>query len=110
MVSVISNLTVVGITDFRRRYQDIQFHFVLCNDPEFLAVNVLDDVTKNIVFEQIQKSNDHPVNSIILENIVKPATLQQHKDFSTYIQEFASRRKIALDILPESLIHWIRSA
>jgi wyosine [tRNA(Phe)-imidazoG37] synthetase (radical SAM superfamily) len=110
MVSVISNLTVLGIADFRHRYQDIESHFVLCNDPEFLAVNVLDDATKNIVFEQIQKLDDHPVNSIILENIVKPATLQQHKDFSTYIQEFASRRKIALDILPESLIHWIRSA
>jgi organic radical activating enzyme len=110
ILSVISNLTVLGITDFRCRYQDIQSYYVLCNDPEFLAVNVLDDATKNIVFEKIQKSNDHPVNSIILENIVKPATLQQHKDFSTYIQEFASRRNIDLNVLPESLIHWIHSA
>ena len=110
MVSVISNLTVLGITDFRRRYQDFEFHFVLCNDPDFLAVNVLDDATKNTVVEQIQKSNDHPVNSIILENIVKPATLQQHKDFSAYIQEFASRRNISLDMLPDSLTHWIHNA
>jgi organic radical activating enzyme len=109
MVSVISNLTVLGIVDFYRRYQDVESYFVLCNDPEFLSVNVLDDVTKAIVIEQIQKL-DHPVKSTILDNIVKPATLQQHKDFSKYIQEFASRRNIALNVLPDSLINWIHSA
>jgi organic radical activating enzyme len=109
MVSVISNLTVLGIADFYRQYQEVESYFVLCNDPEFLSVNVLDDTTKAIVIEQIQKL-DHPVKSIILENIVKPATLQQHKDFSKYIQEFASRRNIVLNMLPDSLINWIHSA
>jgi organic radical activating enzyme len=109
MVSVISNLTVLGIVDFYRHYQDVESYFVLCNDPEFLSVNVLDNTTRAMVVEQIQKL-DHPVKSIILENIVKPVTVQQHKDFSKYIQEFASRRNIVLDMLPESLINWIHSA
>jgi organic radical activating enzyme len=109
MVSVISNLTVLGMMDFYRRYPDVESYFLLCNDPDFLAVNVLDSVTKDAVIEQIQKS-DHPAKSIILENIVKSATVQQHKDFSMYIQEFASRRNIVLDILPDPLIHWIHNA
>jgi organic radical activating enzyme len=109
MVSVISNLTVLGMMDFYRRYPDIESYFLLCNDPEFLAVNVLDCVTKDAVIEQIQKS-DHPAKSIILENIVKPVTEQQHKDFSQYVQEFAGRRNIMLDILPDSLTQWIHSA
>jgi organic radical activating enzyme len=109
MVSVISNLTVLGMMDFYRRYPDVESYFLLCNDPDFLAVNVLDSVTKDAVIEQIQKS-DHPAKSIILENIVKPVTVQQHKDFSQYIQKFASRRNIVLDILPDSLIHWIHNA
>jgi organic radical activating enzyme len=109
MVGVISNLTVLGILDFRRRYQDIESYFLLCNDPDFLAVNVLDNVTKHALIEQIQQS-DHPAKSIILENISKPVTVQQHKDFSQYIQEFVSRRNISMDVLPESLIHWIHHA
>jgi len=109
MVSVISNLTVLGMTDFVQRYQDVESYFLLCNDPEFLAVNILDDDTKSLVTEKIQQS-DHPAKSIILENIVKPVALQQHKDFSKYIQEFAARRNITLDVLPESLRHWIYSA
>jgi organic radical activating enzyme len=109
IVSVISNLTVLGMMDFHSCYQDIESYFLLCNDPEFLAVNVLDSVTKDAVIAQIQKS-DHPAKSIILENIVKPVTVQQHKDFSQYIKEFASRRNIELDVLPESLIHWIHNA
>jgi hypothetical protein len=109
MVGVISNLTVLGIIDFHRRYQDSESYFLLCNDPDFLAVNVLDNVTKDAVVEQIQKL-DHPAKSTILENIVKPVTVQQHKDFSKYIQEFASRRNIVLDVLPESLIRWIHNA
>jgi organic radical activating enzyme len=109
MVSVISNLTVLGMMDFYRRYPDVESYFLLCNDPEFLAVNVLDTVTKDAVIEQIQQSN-HPAKSIILENIVKPVTVQQHKDFSKYIQEFAARRNLALDVLPTTLTHWIHSA
>ena len=109
MVSVISNLTVLGIMDFYYRYPDIESYFLLCNDPDFLAVNVLDRVTKDAVVAQIQKS-DHPAKTTILENIVKPVTAQQHKDFSVYIQEFAARRNIALDVLPQSLTHWIHNA
>jgi organic radical activating enzyme len=109
MVSVISNLTVLGMMDFYRRYPDVESYFLLCNDPEFLAVNVLDTVTKDAVIEQIQQS-DHPAKSIILENIAKPVTVQQHKDFSKYIQEFAARRNLALDVLPATLTHWIHSA
>jgi len=109
MVSVISNLTVLGMMDFYSCYPDVEPYFLLCNDPEFLAVNVLDTVTKDAVIEQIQKS-DHPAKSIILENIVKPVTVQQHKDFAKYIQEFAARRNLALDVLPATLTHWIHSA
>lgn len=109
MFCVISNLTVLGITDFFHYYQDSEFYFLLCNEPDFLAVNILDSYTKDTVIEQVQKL-DHPIKSVILENIVKPVLSQQHKDFSKYIQEFASRRNIVLDILPESLIYWIQHA
>lgn len=109
LISVISNLTVLGMNDFYRRYQDCESYFLLCNDPDFLSVNVLDDATKAAVIEQIQQSA-HPAKDIILENISKPATAEQYKDFSKYIQEFAKRRNIDLSMLPESLLHWIHNA
>lgn len=109
LISVISNLTILGINDFYQKYQDCESHFLLCNDPDFLSVNVLDDTTKAAIVDQYHQSN-HPAKDTILENISKPVTVEQHKNFSKYIQEFALRRNIKLDALPDSLKHWIYNA
>ena len=108
-VGVISNLTVLGIKDFYNQYQDANFYFTLCNDPDFLAVNVLDDNTKSVIMQDIQNSN-HPAKSVILENISKPVSQAQHRDFSKYILEFTSRRNLTIDLLPDSLQRWIHDA
>jgi organic radical activating enzyme len=109
IVSVISNLTVLGMFDFWLQHQDCNFHFLICNDPDFLSVNVLDDITKAQVLEQFQNSQ-HPARSIILENIDQPMTATQHKNFVTYMQEFTKRRSLSLDLLPDSLQCWITNA
>lgn len=109
MISVISNLTVLGMIDFWSKYRDSDFHFLLCNDPDFLSVNVLDDVTKEQIVNQLQAS-EHPAKSTILENIQKPVDPAQRRDFAIYIKEFAKRRNLSLDILPVSLQHWIEHA
>ena len=109
MVSVISNLTVLGMLDFWSQYQDCDFHFLICNDPDFLSVNVLDDATKAQVIEQFQNSQ-HPAKAMILENISQPVEATQHSNFATYIQEFSKRRNLSLDLLPESLQRWIHNA
>lgn len=108
-VSVISNLTVVGIQEFYQRYQDCEFYFLICSDPDFLSPNVLDDTTKSLIVNSIQNSN-HPAKDTILENIAKPVTAEQRQDFSKYVQEFAARRNTGLDILPSSLRNWINNA
>ena len=109
IVSVISNLTVLGMFDFWSQYKDCNFHFLICNDPDFLSVNVLDDATKALVLEQFQNSQ-HPARSMILENINQPTKTTQHINFVSYIQEFAKRRNLSLDLLPESLQRWIHNA
>ena len=108
-VSVISNLTVIGIQEFYQRYQDCEFYFLICGDPDFLAPNVLDDATKDLIVNSIQKSN-HPAKDTILESITKAVTQEQRRDFSKYVQEFAARRNIGLDVLPSSLMDWINNA
>lgn len=108
MVNVISNLTVLGMVDYYRKYQQSQFYFLLCNDPDFLSVNVLDDESKTKVVAALELT-DHPAKKTILDNIGRPATATQRQDFSRYIREFASRRNISLDVLPKSLRHWIQN-
>lgn len=109
LINVISNLTVLGLVDYYQRYQHNEFYFLLCNDPDFLGVNVLDEHTKTIVIEQLEKS-DHPAKNTVLENISKPATVKQQQDFAHYVKEFAQRRNISLDLLPTSLRQWITYA
>lgn len=109
IVSVISNLTVLGMFDFWAQDKDCNFHFLICNDPDFLSVNVLDNATKAHILEQFQNSQ-HPARSIILENINRPMKTTQYINFVSYIQEFAKRRNLSLDLLPESLQRWINNA
>jgi hypothetical protein len=94
--------------DFWSQYKDCNFYFLICNDPDFLRVNVLDDTTKALVLEQFQNSQ-HPAKAIILENIKQPMETTQYTNFVTYIQEFIKRRNLSLDVLPESLQHWIHA-
>lgn len=109
MINVISNLTVLGMLEFYQRFQTFDYYFLLCNDPDFLSVHVLDDQTKSDIIDRINISN-HPARSIILENIKQPVEPTQHKNFSIYIKEFVRRRNISLDVLPNSLAHWIDHA
>jgi molybdenum cofactor biosynthesis enzyme MoaA len=63
--SVISNLTVLGFVDFVNRFKDIPVKFQFCNDPNFLAVNVLDDNTKKKLINILNNSEINLCNEII---------------------------------------------
>lgn len=104
--SVISNLTVFGLLDFVKQF-DYDCIYNWCNDPDFLSVNVLDPDSKQLILEQIEMS-DLPVKQQLITAIQTPCSHQQRENFSKYILEFARRRKLELDIFPESLLQWLK--
>jgi hypothetical protein len=104
--SVISNLTIFGLSDFIDYVSD-EIMYNWCNDPEFLSVNVLDDASKNQIITHF-KNKDCKIRDPLISSIETPCTDQQRQQLSTYLFEFAKRRNLALDIFPASMLQWLK--
>jgi MoaA/NifB/PqqE/SkfB family radical SAM enzyme len=104
--SVISNLTVFGLSEFLDHFPDDQILYNWCNEPEFLAVNVLDDSSKQQLISKFENT-DHAVKHQLISNLEKSCTEKQRQDLACYIKEFSKRRKLKLDIFPESMLQWL---
>jgi len=104
--SVISNLTVLGLVNFVNTFSDIPVNFQFCNDPDFLAVNVLDDSTKKQLIT-ILNNTEIDLRNEIISNIQAPCRETQRQQCAHYIKEFATRRNLSLDIFPTSMLQWL---
>lgn len=104
--SVISNLTVFGMSDFAKQFSDKKIIYQFCNDPDFLSVNVLDQTSKEYLIQQLSGSN-LSCQTELIQTLSHPCSDQQSDRFSKYIKEFANRRNLSLDIYPESMLKWI---
>jgi len=99
--ATVSNLTLIGLKDFIN-YVDAPINFDACLDPDYLSISVLDTETKNALREQLTSFPEFVAHSLDIE-----PTHQQKDNFKNYLQEFASRRNLSLDIFPKTLISWI---
>jgi len=105
--SVLSNLTIFGIYEFEQFAKKYNIDYQLCNDPDFLSINVLDQSSKEYIIKKISQT-DARSKKIIMQAINKEPTDIQRKNFSNYIKEFAKRRNKNLLIFPKSMLEWIK--
>jgi organic radical activating enzyme len=104
--SVISNLTVFGLEDFFTRFGNFPIHYLFCNDPDFLSVNVLDDASKSKLIQSLTASG-LPGTKEIITNLQQPCSLQQKNQLAQFIKTFSKRRNLSLDIFPSSMLKWL---
>lgn len=104
--SVISNLTVLGLADFVETFGEYPINFQFCNSPDFQAVNVLDDKTKALVIDSLARNDKIPRDSIV-SNLQQNCTTEQRQQCARFLQEFARRRNLSLDIFPQSMLQWL---
>jgi molybdenum cofactor biosynthesis enzyme MoaA len=104
--SVLSNLTIFGLLDFVKLFADKEIKHQFCAVPDFLNVNVLDDVSKSKLKIALQESN-LSFKQEVYNTISQPCTDQQRKELSIYVKEFARRRDLSLNIYPEHFLSWI---
>jgi len=104
--STLSNITIFGLHEFETFAARYHINYQLCNDPDFLAIGVLDDKTKSNIMPTLHKLRDAS-KKLIYKSLDKRPTELQHKNFSNYIIEFAKRRNKSLKIFPKSLLNWI---
>ena len=107
--SVVSNTTIFDIVAFKKYLKDYEITYQFCAEPDFLAVNVLDQQIKNELIKNLNAS-DISIKDQIIQALEQPYTDQQKSQFRQYLQEFAARRKLSLNIFPDSMIQWLELA
>ena len=103
--ATVSNTTLFGLADFINEFGEYEIMFNLCNDPDFLSINVLDDDSKLKILESLSTVKLKITN--LESTISTPCSQSQKKEAAIFIKEFASRRNLSLDIFPKSFINWI---
>jgi len=105
--SVVSNLTIFGIAEFVETFKHIPMTFQFCNDPEFLAVNVVDEDTKHYLSDTL-KNIDINLKDEIISNMKQICNDKHRIECAHYVKEFSLRRNLSLDIFPESMLKWLK--
>lgn len=104
--SVVSNLTVFGLSEFVEKFGDYPIHYSYCRDPDFLAVNVLDSTSIDQLAKQIDQSRIS-IKDELIKSLYVPATREQKENLSIFLSEFARRRNLDLAIFPPSMLQWL---
>lgn len=104
--STVSNLTAFGLVDFADQFAGVNIQYQFCTDPDFLSVNVLDNISKDLLTDTIQKSNIK-IKKELLTALAQPCTIEQKSNFVKYIKQFAQRRKLDLHIFPKTFTEWL---
>jgi organic radical activating enzyme len=104
--AVVSNLTLHGLTDFADQYGDANIEYQFCNDPDYLQVGVLDDYSKDQLQTIIDRSTISIKNQII-NSLKIHSTEQQRINCGIFLNKFAQRRNLNLDIFPKSMLQWL---
>ena len=104
--SVVSNLTIFGLSEFVDEFNDYTIHYSPCYDPDFLAVNVLDSNSIDQLAKRIDQSQI-AIKDQLIESLYGPATREQQENLSVYLKEFARRRNLDLAIFPRSMLQWL---
>ena len=106
--SVLSNLTLFGLVDFVKYVGDVDIEFNLCNDPNFLSIYVMDDKSKEIVYNTIDNL-PIDVQHIIKNTLDITPSIEEQRNLKAYLTEFTKRRNLSLDIFPTTFIEWINN-
>lgn len=105
--ATLSNLTLFGIRDLIKYANGSIVGFNLCNDPDFLSINVLDPISKQMIIDDIDSYPQECKDDILSAMGIEPSNKQRY-DLSSYLVEFSKRRNISLDVFPDHFVDWVK--
>jgi organic radical activating enzyme len=105
--STVSNATLFGLPDFLHKYPSDTIEFNLLVDPGYLAPNILDDHSKQVIVEKLQATNRTNLDNVI-NYIMLPADSAQKPLLKQFLDQYSTRRDLDLGIFPESWTHWMQ--
>jgi pyruvate-formate lyase-activating enzyme len=101
--SVLSNLTIFNFKEFEDKYGDYYIDMVFCNEPDYLALNVLDDASKESLLSVQFKNKDN----FIKKSLQTKCTKEQHSNLQIFLKKFVERRRLDLSVYPSSFVDWL---
>jgi organic radical activating enzyme len=104
--TTIANLTLFGLPDFFEYIGNCDLTYSPCTDPDFLAINVLDADSKELILQNLSRIPTK-LQSLITDSIDVVATTTQRSNLKSYLSSFADRRGLSLDVFPKSFRQWI---
>jgi organic radical activating enzyme len=105
--STLSNLTVGGFSKFYQMFSKRFLSFDLVYMPDFMAVYVLDDQTKQKVIDELNNI-DCVGKDQIIKSIQAEPTQQQRDNIREFLKEFTRRRPdLDVTIYPKEFLDWI---
>jgi organic radical activating enzyme len=104
--TTIGNLTLFGLADFFDYIGDSKVTYSPCTDPDFLAINVLDTVSKQLILQNLNRI-PAKLQSLVIDSIDSEVTPAQKLNLKNYLTLFTNRRNLSLDIFPHSFKQWI---
>jgi organic radical activating enzyme len=103
--ATVSNLALLGIDDFIDYAGDVKILWSPCTDPDFFAVNILDDQTKSMLIDRI---DCYPLKlQEIINTVSNSIIFDQKSNLNRYLKEFTQRRNIDLGSLPPHFVEWL---
>jgi molybdenum cofactor biosynthesis enzyme MoaA len=102
--STLSNISVIDFSNFLTFFNEYDITHCFLAVPNYLAVNVLDTQTKDVINDSLCGTKWQN----IIDAIAVEPTEYQREQCSRYIPEFANRRDMDLDLLPKSFKSWLR--
>lgn len=102
-MATVSNLTIFGLSEFKKYTQDTNVIYLPCSDPDFLSVSVLDPESK------LKLRTCDWLPEFAKQSLDIDPTPQQVYNLKCYLKEFASRRQLDLSVFPESFRAWVQT-
>ena len=106
-ISTISNLSVMGFSDFHDLYSNKHKISISClTERAWMMPHVLDPRSKNDFINSTQAKHNLPEFNAILDMIKKTPEDKDRINTGDYLKQFSSRRSVDLGFLPEHFRKW----
>jgi hypothetical protein len=108
----LTNLTIFGLAEFYRAFlmTDTKSSITFAYQPDFMAVNVLDAVSKSTLLQELKHILPDIQYQRVNHSMQTTPTKTQQLNLQTFIRRFVKHRNLDFDIYPRNFINWINES
>ena len=106
-ICTISNLNILGLYNFYKKFSNYELSYNECNYPSFLQKHILDEQSKENLINLWKKHNDD-FSFQVLKGLEKLPIKDEKEKLKMFLKEICERRNISLEHLPANFLNWLK--